>query len=151
MSRKISDKITPSLWFHEVNANVDLVVQYYKTIFNDNLREGEIIQLGETPSGNSEMCELEIFGQRYSFICTANQHMPFTDVFSLILHCENQAEIDKYWDYFSEEGEESMCGWCRDKYGLRWQIIPRNMGELLSRTGAVKVMMEQKKIIISQY
>ncbi|MCG8698362.1 MAG: VOC family protein [Bacteroidales bacterium] len=77
--------------------------------------------------------------------------MRLNDSVSLIINCENQQEIDKPWNYFTSEGEESQCDWCNDKYGLRWQVLPRNIGELMSQPKAGEVMMGQKKIIIEEY
>jgi predicted 3-demethylubiquinone-9 3-methyltransferase (glyoxalase superfamily) len=72
--------------------------------------------------------------------------------FDLVDHlCENQEEIDCFWNYFTEEGQESMCGWCIDKFGLRWQIIPANMSELMSKSNAGRIMMKQRKIVIAEY
>jgi predicted 3-demethylubiquinone-9 3-methyltransferase (glyoxalase superfamily) len=60
-------------------------------------------------------------------------------------------EIDKFWNYFTKEGKESQCGWCIDKYGLRWQVIPNNLREFMARPNAWEVMMKQKKIVIAEY
>ena len=84
-------------------------------------------------------------------MCTEKQHHPFNDAFSLIVNCDDQNEIDKYWNYFTREGKEVQCGWCTDKYELRWQVIPKSMGQLMSRPNAFNVMMRQKKIIIQEY
>jgi predicted 3-demethylubiquinone-9 3-methyltransferase (glyoxalase superfamily) len=82
---------------------------------------------------------------------TAKEHHPLNDAMSLILNCEDQNEIDKYWDYFTREGEESQCGWCIDKYGLRWQVLPENWKELMNQPNAAEIMMNQTKIIIADY
>jgi len=68
-----------------------------------------------------------------------------------MIHCEDQTEIDKFWNYFTTEGKESMCGWCIDKFGLRWQVSPRKLGELMSKPNTGQVMMKQTKIIINEY
>jgi predicted 3-demethylubiquinone-9 3-methyltransferase (glyoxalase superfamily) len=70
---------------------------------------------------------------------------------SFILYCEDQNEIDKYCDYSCKQGKESQCGWCIDKYGLRWQVLPNNLRELMSKTNSFKMMMSQKKIVIEDY
>ncbi len=70
---------------------------------------------------------------------------------ALMINCENQEEIDHFWNYFTQEGKEAPCGWCIDRYGLRWQIIPKNMNELMSQPNAQQVMYSQKKIIINEY
>ncbi len=77
--------------------------------------------------------------------------LSLNDSISLIILCDSQEEIDLYWDYFTKDGRESQCGWCIDKLGLRWQIIPSNLDELMSRPNANEIMMSQKKIVISEY
>jgi predicted 3-demethylubiquinone-9 3-methyltransferase (glyoxalase superfamily) len=144
-------KIVPGLWFTAEGGKISQVLEYYLQVFRDDFSAGETIPLGTTPSGNAEMCEAEIFGQRFSFLCTEKPHHSFNDAVSFTIHCKNQEEIDKYWDYFTREGEESQCGWCMDKFGVRWQIVPENLGELMSQPGAYDVMMAQKKIIIAEY
>ena len=107
--------------------------------------------LGETPSGNTEMCEVNIFGQKYSFMSTEIEHHPFNDAISFTIFCKDQKEIDKFWNYFTRDGKESQCGWCIDKYGFRWQVLPDNFGELMSKPNAWDIMMSQKKIVIEEY
>ena len=107
--------------------------------------------LGETPSGHTEMCQGKIFGQKYTLMCTAKEHHPFNDAVAFAVNCDNQSEIDKYWNYFTQQGKEMPCGWCIDKYGLRWQVIPENLGELMQKPNAWQVMMKQKRIIIEEY
>ena len=82
---------------------------------------------------------------------TADGHHPLNDAISFMINCEDQKEIDKYWDYFTQDGEESQCGWCIDKYGLRWQVLPKNLDELMNLPNSFKVMMGQKKIVIEEY
>jgi predicted 3-demethylubiquinone-9 3-methyltransferase (glyoxalase superfamily) len=145
------NKIVTNIWFTAGGGKVSKVIEYYKKIFGKDLQEGYIIPLGETPSGNAEMCEVYIFRQKYIFMSTANEHHPLNDAISLIINCENQNEIDKYWNYFTQEGEESQCGWCIDKYGLRWQVLPENLAELMSKPNSFEIMMKQKKIVIAEY
>lgn len=109
------------------------------------------MDLGNTPSGKTQICEVQIFGQRYSWMSTEYEHMPFNDSFALTIECEDQSEIDKYWNYFTQGGQEVQCGWCIDKYGLRWQVIPKNLGELMGKPNSQKILMGQKKIIINEY
>ena len=71
------------------------------------------------------MCNVTIFGQKYVLMSTALEHHPLNDAVSFMIYCEGQSEIDKYWNYFTQEGKESQCGWCVDKYGLRWQVLPK--------------------------
>lgn len=145
------NKITPSLWFSAFDGKLEEVIQYYKKVFGPVLVAGPIIPLGETPSGYTELCDIMLFDQRYNLMNTERPHKEFNDSISLIITCTDQNEIDKYWDYFTKEGAEVQCGWCIDKFGLRWQVIPENLDELMSRPSAVEIMMNQKKIIISEY
>ncbi|OJX89809.1 MAG: hypothetical protein BGP01_06295 [Paludibacter sp. 47-17] len=151
MENMKTNKIIPCLWFNADGGTISKIVAYYKTIFGNEFSEGAIIPLGETPGGHTEMCEVQIFGQKYSLMSTATAHHPLNDAISFAINCADQNEIDKYWNYFTREGEESQCGWCIDKYGLRWQIIPADMEELMNRPNAFEVMMKQRKIIIEEY
>jgi predicted 3-demethylubiquinone-9 3-methyltransferase (glyoxalase superfamily) len=71
---------------------------------------------------------------------------------SLLINCKDQDEIDYYWEKLTTDGgEESVCGWLKDKYGVNWQVTPANVEELIKKPGAFKIMMRQKKIIIAEY
>jgi predicted 3-demethylubiquinone-9 3-methyltransferase (glyoxalase superfamily) len=144
-------KIIPSIWYSVPQGKIQEILDYYKKVFNENFLHDAIVHLGNTPSGNSELCDVFIFGQKFSFLCTVTEHHPLNDAFSLTIKCVDQEEIDKYWNYFTDEGKESMCGWCIDKFGLRWQIVPKNLSELLALPNAYEVMMTQKKIVIAEF
>ncbi len=76
----------------------------------------------------------------------------FNESVSFMISCEDQAEIDYYWEALtSDGGEESVCGWLKDKYGLSWQVCPQNMEELINKPNAFKKMMGMKKIIIADF
>lgn len=145
------NKITPALWYHTKDGKMKHLTDYYSKIFETNFIADNPIPLGETPSGYTELCNIKLFGSQYLFMTTAIEHHTFNDTFAIMIHCKDQAEIDKYWNYFTQEGKESMCGWCMDKFGLRWQIIPENLGELMSKPNAWQVMSKQKKIVIKEY
>jgi len=147
----MQNKIIPNIWFNTFKGKISSILEYYQEIFAGDFKTGHIIPLGETPSGYSEMCEVTIFEQKYVILTTANEHHPLNDAVSFMINCEGQNEIDKYWDYFTHEGKEVQCGWCIDKYGLRWQVLPENFGELIGNPGSWEVMMSQKKIIIKEY
>jgi predicted 3-demethylubiquinone-9 3-methyltransferase (glyoxalase superfamily) len=144
-------KIVPCLWFQTEGGKMSEVTNYYQNIFGENFQAGRIISLGETPKGNTEMCEVDIFERKYSLMSTANPHHQFNDALSFAINCKDQDEIDKYWNYFTLEGKEVQCGWCIDKFGLRWQVLPENLGTLMSKVNSVEIMMKQKKIIIEAY
>ena len=144
-------KITSNLWYHTNNGKLGEVLEYYQIVFGDNWKSGNIVPLGNTPSGYSEMCTVELFSTRYSLIATEGLHHSFNDAVSLILNCEDQLEIDHYWNYFTKDGQQSQCGWCQDKYEFRWQIIPQNLGSLLQKKNGFNTMMKQTKIVISEF
>lgn len=145
------NKIVPCLWFNIDGGDISKVVEYYKNIFGNDFQSSQIIPLGDTPSGKTELCEVHVFGQKYSFMNTAIKHHSLNDAISFMINCVDQNEIDKYWNYFTQDGQESQCGWCIDKYGLRWQVLPSNLEALMSKPNAFEVMMKQKKIIIEEY
>lgn len=146
-----NNKIVPCIWFTTDGGRLSKIVDYYKVAFGGDFQAGEIIPLGETPSGHTEMCEVGIFSQKYTLMCTENEHHALNDAISFMLNCNDQEEIDRFWNYFTREGEESQCGWCFDKYGLRWQVIPENLGELMSKPNSFDILMQQRKIIIDEY
>ncbi len=147
----MQNKIIPCLWYSAHGGKMAELIAYYQNIFKENLKADNIMSLGKTPSGYTEICEIEIFGQKYSLMNTENPHEEMNDSFALMINCRDQKEIDMYWNYFTKDGKESQCGWCIDRYGLRWQIIPENFGELMARPNAWEVMMGQKKIVIEEY
>ena len=144
-------KIVPCLWFHTEAGRISEVINYYQFIFKEDFKHGSLIPLGETPSGNTEMCEAYIFDMKYTLMSTANLHHTFNDALAFALYCEDQNEIDMYWNYFTKEGKEVQCGWCIDKFGLRWQVLPVNLSSLMSKDNSFEIMMKQKKIIIAEY
>ena len=146
-----NNKIVPNLWFNADGGSISKIIEYYKNIFLKDFTSGQIIPLGETPGGKTEMCNVSIFGQSYVLMSTALEHHPINDAVSFMINCEDQSEIDIYWNYFTREGKESQCGWCIDKYGLRWQVLPKNLDELMSKPNSFKIMMNQKKIVIEEY
>lgn len=145
------NKIVPCIWFKTDDGKILKIIEYYKSIFSGDFRAEQIMPLGETPSGYSEICEIYIFEQKYTLMSTANEHHKLNDAISFMINCKDQIEIDKYWNYFTKEGEESQCGWCIDKYGLRWQVFPENLSELMSKNNSFEVMMKQTKIVIAEY
>ncbi|MES2314741.1 MAG: VOC family protein [Patescibacteria group bacterium] len=121
-------KITPFLWF---DKNLKEITDYYISIF-PGAKVTSSGELSDTPSGNVETATLEIFGQEFSLM-TAGPLFKFNEAVSFMISCKDQAEIDYYWDKLTTNGgQESMCGWCKDKYGLSWQVVPDTMSEMMS-------------------
>jgi len=87
------------------------------------------------------------------FICLdGGPVFTFNEAISFTITCKDQEEIDYYWSKLSHVPESEQCGWCKDKFGISWQVVPENLGELLAKgPEATKTMMRQKKIIIAEY
>ena len=110
----------------------------------------------DTPSGTVEIVVIELFGQEFTLM-SAGPEFKFTEAISFVVDCRDQEEVDYYWERLTADGgEESMCGWLKDKYGLSWQIIPRRLNELMSdpdkeKAGrATQAMLQMKKIDVAK-
>lgn len=94
--------------------------------------------------------EFELNGQHFTAI-NAGPEFKFSEAVSFAVFCKDQEEIDYYWEKLSAVPEAEQCGWCKDKYGLSWQIVPESTEELLSKPGAFANMMQMHKIIIADF
>lgn len=151
----MSQKITPSLWF---NMNAEEAMNYYVKVFpnsrinhieaypDESLSEHFKGMSGKVINGN-----FTLDGQ--DFICLdGGPVFTFNEAISFTITCKDQEEIDYYWSKLSHVPESEQCGWCKDKFGISWQVVPENLGELLAKgPEATKTMMRQKKIIIAEY
>lgn len=147
-------KITPHLWFP---GNAEEAVQFYLSVFPDAKvtastrypTEG-LLDFQKPFAGKILTIAFELFGQSFVAI-NAGPEFPFTEAVSFHVACRNQAEIDRYWSALTEGGgEESQCGWCKDKFGLSWQITPANIDELMQRPGAWEKLLGMGKIEIAE-
>jgi predicted 3-demethylubiquinone-9 3-methyltransferase (glyoxalase superfamily) len=145
-------KITPFLWYEKDAIGV---ARYYKTIFGDDASIAGEENLDGTPSGEVQIITLTLFGQNFRLM-SAGPHDLFNDAISFEVLCDGQAEVDKYWNALTADGgKESMCGWLNDKYGVRWQIVPKQLNDLMSdpdqaKAGRVmQAMLKMNKIIIA--
>jgi predicted 3-demethylubiquinone-9 3-methyltransferase (glyoxalase superfamily) len=84
-------------------------------------------------------------------VINAGPEFTFNEAISFVVACKDQNEIDDYWERLSSVPGAEQCGWCKDKFGLSWQIVPENIEELMRRPGAYKTMMSQHKIVIAEY
>lgn len=148
-------KITPCLWY---DGKAKEAVDFYAAVFKDSKiinttyypKEG-LADFQKDLAGKELTIEFELFGQSYLAL-NAGPEFKFNESVSFMVGCKNQGEIDYYWDKLTNNGgQESVCGWLKDKYGLSWQIIPDNMEELISKPGGFAKMMEMKKIIIADF
>lgn len=150
-------KIIPNLWF---DGNAEEAVDYYisvfpkskvltKTYYPKSMDEG-LADFQRGLAGKVLTVEFELFGQHFTAI-NAGPEFKFTEAVSFAVYCKDQEEIDYYWEKLSSVPEAEQCGWCKDKFGLSWQIVPENIEELMKRPDSYATMMRQKKIVIEEY
>lgn len=144
-------KIYPYLWF---DKNLKEILEYYKSIFPDmEIKMNQ--ELSGTPSGDVESAILNIKGQKMG-VMAAGPMFKFTEAISFIINCDTQEEIDYYWEKLSAVPESEQCGWCKDRYGLSWQICPTEMEKQMiegSKEQVARVMqafMPMKKLDIQK-
>ena len=122
-------KITPFLWF---DNNAEEAVNFYVSIFK-NSKVVSIARYGDAgpgPKGAVMTAKFQLNGQEFVAL-NGGPHFKFTEAVSFVVNCETQREVDEFWEKLSEGGEESRCGWLKDKYGLSWQLVPTILVELL--------------------
>ena len=142
-------KITPFLWF---DTQAEEAMNYYVSIFK-NSKVLEVQRQG--PDGPVFSVSFELDGQEFMGL-NAGPRFKFNESISFLVNCENQKEVDEYWNkLIADGGEESMCGWCKDKFGLWWQIIPKQLGELMGDPNPEKsqrvmeAMLKMQKISVA--
>jgi len=140
--------ITPFLWFDD---DLEEALDLYTGLFPD----ARIVEAHRTPDGKLFYGTFTLAGQTF-FGMNGGPGHPHTDAFSVFVMCEDQAEVDRYWDRLTDGGEESQCGWCKDRFGLTWQIVPERLYELVSHpdpacaSAATKAMYGMRKIVIAE-
>ncbi len=101
-------------------------------------------------AGKELVIEFELSGLHFIAI-NAGPEFKFNEAVSFAISCEDQAEIDYYWEKLSSVPESEQCGWCKDRFGLSWQVVPKDMGELMQRPNAYAKMMQMKKLVIEDF
>ena len=143
--------ITPFLW---LDAQAEDAAKFYVSIFPNSkiTRIASRMEAAPANASNVLTVEFELDGKRYLAL-NGGPQQKFTQAISLMVHCKTQQEIDRYWTALTADGgEEGVCGWLKDKYGLSWQIVPEVITELLAgrdRAKANRVMaavMNMKKL-----
>jgi len=146
-------KITPMLWF---NDNAEEAVNFYTSLFpNSKILSSERYGAGGPgPEGSVMTASFQIAGQQFVAL-NGGPHFKFTEAISLVISCDSQEEVDRYWEKLTADGgEESQCGWLKDKYGLSWQVTPRVLIQLIQDPDKEKAnrvfqaMLTMKKIEI---
>jgi predicted 3-demethylubiquinone-9 3-methyltransferase (glyoxalase superfamily) len=136
----MTNKIYPCLW---CNNNAKEMAQYYQSIFPNTKI------MGEHPA----VVSIEILGQKLMLLNGGDLYKP-NEAVSLTVECDTQEEIDMYWEGLTKEGKEMECGWCKDKYGFCWQIVPAILGSLMTDPAkapkVMEVIMKTKKFSIEE-
>jgi predicted 3-demethylubiquinone-9 3-methyltransferase (glyoxalase superfamily) len=127
-------KITPFLWFDKEAGEA---AKFYTSIFKDSKIKNSTT-LRNTPSGTVEIVTVELCGQEFTLM-SAGPLFKFNEAISFVVQCDNQKEVDYYWEKLSAVPEAEQCGWLKDKYGLSWQIVPTILGKMLQDKDARKV------------
>jgi len=146
--------IIPSLMFSQANTNhAEEAIHFYVSTFED-AKVGALARYDQdtalATAGSLMFADFMLKGQWFGVMDSpVEQDFSFNEAVSLSVACKDQAEIDELWGKLSDVPESEQCGWCEDKYGVSWQIVPENMGELMKRPDAFAHMMKMKKIIIA--
>ena len=147
-------RIVPNLWF---DTEAEEAAEFYLSVF----KTGRIVSVsryteaGPRPAGTVMTVEFELDGQRFVGI-NGGPQFTFDEAVSFQITCEDQAEVDRYWEALTEGGEESQCGWLKDRYGLSWQVVPSGMEEVFSDPDperaqrAMKAMLGMRKIDVAE-
>jgi predicted 3-demethylubiquinone-9 3-methyltransferase (glyoxalase superfamily) len=151
----IMQKITTFLWFDD---KAEEAAKFYVSIF-PNSKIAAVTHYGDAGGGRpgSVMTvDFELDGQQFVAL-NGGPQFPFTEAISLVVNCETQAEIDRYWDKLSAGGKEVQCGWLKDRYGLSWQVVPTILSTEMRRGGdparldrMMKVVLQSVKLDIEQ-
>ena len=153
-----AQKITPCLWF---DTEAEEAARFYCSVFRDSrlgkisryLNEGQEIHGKE--AGSVMAVEFEITGLKFTGLNVGPQ-FKFTEAVSFQVHCEDQKEVDYFWEKLSEGGSEGPCGWLKDKFGLSWQVVPKVLFTMLSSGDqkkserVTKAFLQMKKFDIAE-
>lgn len=148
--------VIPSLMFMGANNNrAEEAMLYYQSVFGDT-RQGVISRYeddtGPAAKGSIMFADFTLAGQWFAIMDSGVEHnFTFNEGISLSVACKDQAEIDALWDELSTVPEAEQCGWCKDKFGLSWQIVPDNIDELMEKPGTFAKMSEMKKLVIAEF
>ena len=149
-----AQKITPFLWY---DNQAEEAANFYVSIFK-NSRILEVTRYGDAgpgPKGTVMVVSFELDGQKYTAL-NGGPRFKFDEAISFVISCETQEEVDYFWPKLTGDGgQESMCGWLKDKYGLSWQVTPVRLIELMKSDDAAKAqrvmqaMLQMRKIDIA--
>ena len=143
--------ITPFLWFDD---QAEQAAEFYVSVFPNSrvLEVARYTDAGPGPAGSVMTVRFSLDGNEFLALNGGPVHYEFDESISFMVNCATEEELDHYWSALTEGGEEIACGWLKDRYGLRWQIVPEGLPALLGDPDrdraqrAVKAMMGMKKL-----
>lgn len=154
MSKRLQ-RITPFLWF---DHQAEEAANFYVSIFENSriLSTSRYGEGGPGPKGSVMTISFELEGQEFTAL-NGGPHFKFTEAVSFAVHCESQDEVDRFWKKLTEGGgQESQCGWLKDKFGLSWQVVPNALPKLLQDKEAARsqrvmnALLKMKKLDIAE-
>jgi predicted 3-demethylubiquinone-9 3-methyltransferase (glyoxalase superfamily) len=146
-------KIHPFLWF---NGNAEEAMNFYVSVFA-KAQIGEVRRFGKggpAPEGSVMSASFMLEDQEFTAL-NGGMSFPFTPAVSFFVSCEDQAEVDSIWEKFAAGGEVLQCGWIKDRFGLTWQVVPKQLGEMLQdpdsekSARAMQAMLKMKKLDVA--
>jgi predicted 3-demethylubiquinone-9 3-methyltransferase (glyoxalase superfamily) len=148
------NQISPCLWFDD---NLEEAAKFYTGIFPNSSVDHltRYTEAGPGEPGSAMAGDFTLNGLKFRGINGGPEHAHFSEAISFSIDCRDQSEVDYYWDSLVDGGEESMCGWLRDRFGLSWQIVPTRLYELVSdpdptrARAATEAMFGMRKIVIA--
>jgi predicted 3-demethylubiquinone-9 3-methyltransferase (glyoxalase superfamily) len=149
----VTQKIIPNLWFDD---QAEAAAEFYVSVFPDSrvVSTARYPEGSPGPAGTVMTVEFELDGERFVGI-NGGPQFQFDEAVSFQITCEDQAEVDYYWEKLTDGGEESQCGWLKDRFGLSWQVVPKGMEELFSDPDptraqrAMQAMLKMRKLDVA--
>ncbi len=146
----VRQKITPFLWF---DNQAEQAASFYVSLFKDSkiIQVTRYTEAGPGPAGSAMIVEFQLAGLPFIAL-NGGPHFKFTEAISFVVNCKTQAEINRYCKKLAAPGSKMQCGWLKDKYGVSWQIVPVELGELLGNPDpekaqrAMQAMLKMSKL-----
>jgi predicted 3-demethylubiquinone-9 3-methyltransferase (glyoxalase superfamily) len=154
MTAKSVQKITPHLWYAK---EAEEAARFYASIFPDSRVDRVTTMPADSPSGpegSVKVVEFTLSGQQFMAM-SAGPLDPFNHAISFAVNCDDQAELDRYWEALQQGGSVEQCGWLKDRYGVSWQVVPTVLGEMMAAPDrekarrAAQAMLKMKKLDIA--
>jgi predicted 3-demethylubiquinone-9 3-methyltransferase (glyoxalase superfamily) len=151
----MAQRIVTNLWF---DTQAEEAAEFYVSVFKGDSRIVNVTRDTEGSPREAGMVmtvDFVLDGQRFTGI-NGGPEFSFDEAISLLINCEDQDEVDYYWDALTEGGSESQCGWLKDRYGLSWQVVPQGMDEVLAHPDreraqrAMQAMLGMRKLDIAE-